>query len=90
MSWQQKKHHKTIPPPPQAVSVTAQRPLYSAEIKALFTEWIENRECTLKTKKIADKLIPLMEKCGCDICKQLLELRHSPSCLSNCLYKGCA
>ena len=49
----------------------------SAEIKALFTEWIENRENTLKTKEIADKLIPLMEKCGCDICKQLLELRHS-------------
>ena len=49
----------------------------SAEIKALFTEWIENHECTLKTKEIADKLIPLMEKCGCDICKQLLELRHS-------------
>ena len=49
----------------------------SAEIKALFTEWIENRECTLKTKEIADKLIPLMEACGCDICKQLLELRHS-------------
>ena len=49
----------------------------SAEIKALFTEWIENRENTLKTKEIADKLIPLMEQCGCDICKQLLELRHS-------------
>ena len=49
----------------------------SAEIKALFNEWIANRECTLKTKEIADKLIPLMEKCGCDICKQLLELRHS-------------
>ena len=49
----------------------------SAEIKALFTEWIENRENTLKTKEIADKLIPLMETCGCDICKQLLELRHS-------------
>ena len=49
----------------------------STEIKALFTEWIENRENTLKTKEIADKLIPLMEACGCDICKQLLELRHS-------------
>jgi len=49
----------------------------SAEIKALFTEWNENRENTLKTKEIADKLIPLMEACGCDICKQLLELRHS-------------
>ena len=49
----------------------------SAEIKALFTEWIENRENTLKTKEIADKLIPLMEACQCDICKQLLELCHS-------------
>ncbi len=64
----------------------------SAEIKALFTEWIENRENTLKTKEIADKLIPLMEKCGSSfsaslsetatgsflhICKQFLELRHS-------------
>ena len=49
----------------------------SDEIKALFTEWIENRENTLRTKEIADKLIPLMEACGCDICKQLLELRHS-------------
>ena len=38
----------------------------SAEIKALFTEWIENRECTLKTKEIADKLIPLMEACQCE------------------------
>ena len=49
----------------------------SAEIKALFNEWIENRENTLRTKEIADKLIPLMEACQCDICKQLLELRHS-------------
>ena len=49
----------------------------SAEIKVLFNEWIANRENTLKTKEVADKLIPLMEKCGCDICKQFLELRHS-------------
>ena len=51
----------------------------SAEIKALFTEWIEcygrehrlnqsnevsNRDNTLRTKEIADKLITLMEACG--------------------------
>ena len=47
----------------------------SAEIKALFTEWIENRENTLRTQQIADKLIPLMEACQCDICKQLLGLK---------------
>ena len=64
----------------------------SDEIKALFNEWIANRENTLKTKEVADKLIPLMEKCGSSfsaslsetatgsflhICKQFLELRHS-------------
>ena len=60
----------------------------SAEIKALFTEWIENRKNTLKTKEIADKLIPLMEACGCDICKQLLELRHSLVKKSQCIFGG--
>ena len=47
----------------------------SAEIKALFQEWIDNRENTLKTKEVTDRLVPLMEKCGCDICKQLLALK---------------
>ena len=45
----------------------------SAEIKALFTEWIANRENTLKTKEIADKLIPLMEKCGSSFSASLSE-----------------
>ena len=47
----------------------------SAEIKALFQEWIDNRENTLKTKEVTDRLVPLMEACGCDICKQLLALK---------------
>lgn len=49
----------------------------SNELKALFQEWIDNRENPLKTKEVADKLIPMMEACGCDYCKQLLDLRHS-------------
>ena len=48
----------------------------SAEMKALFQEWIDNRENTLKTKEITDKLVPMMEACGCDICKQLVELKQ--------------
>ena len=47
----------------------------SAEMKALFQEWIDNRENTLRTKEITDKLVPMMEQCGCDVCKQLLELK---------------
>ncbi|MCQ2295886.1 MAG: pyruvate:ferredoxin (flavodoxin) oxidoreductase [Bacteroidales bacterium] len=46
------------------------------EMKALFQEWIDNRENTLKTKEITDKLVPMMEKCGCDTCKALLEVKQ--------------
>ncbi|MBQ0016381.1 MAG: pyruvate:ferredoxin (flavodoxin) oxidoreductase [Bacteroidales bacterium] len=49
----------------------------SAELKGLFQEWIDNRENTLRTKEIADKIIPMMEACNCDYCKQILALRHS-------------
>ena len=75
----------------------------SAEIKALFQEWIDcygcvvclpslmrqhrliqsngvsNRENTLKTKEVTDKLVPLMEKCSlfsADAIEAPLELLH--------------
>ena len=50
---------------------------YGREHCSIKSNEVSNRENTLKTKEIADRLIPLMEKCGCDICKQLLELKHS-------------
>lgn len=46
------------------------------ELKDLFRQWIDNRENTLETKKLADKMIPMMESCNCDYCKKLLELKH--------------
>ena len=48
----------------------------SDELKDLFREWIENRECTLKTREIAGKMIPMMEACGCDYCKQILDKKQ--------------
>ncbi len=48
----------------------------SSEMKALFQEWIDNRESTLKTKEISDKLIPMMQQCGCDYCRQILEKKE--------------
>ena len=48
----------------------------SAELKGLFKDWIENRECTRRTKEISDKMIPMMEACGCDFCKKILEKKH--------------
>ncbi len=48
----------------------------SAEMKALFTEWIENRKSAEKTAEITEKLVPMISACDCDICKQLLELKQ--------------
>ena len=48
----------------------------SDEMKALFTQWLENRENAKITREVADKLVPLMEACGCDICKELLTYQH--------------
>ncbi|MGL5788905.1 MAG: pyruvate:ferredoxin (flavodoxin) oxidoreductase, partial [Bacteroidales bacterium] len=43
----------------------------SDELKALFTEWIENRENADKTVELEAKITPLVNACTCDICKEL-------------------
>ena len=43
------------------------------EMKALFTQWLENKEDAKVTREVADKLIPLCEACSCDVCKGLVE-----------------
>ncbi len=48
----------------------------SDEIKALCAQWIENKNDADLTREIADKLVPLCEACGCDICKGILALKH--------------
>ena len=48
----------------------------SAEIKVLFQQWIDNRKSYTVTREVTDKLIPMMEACACDICKQLIKLKH--------------
>lgn len=48
----------------------------SEKIKALFTKWLENRNDAKVTREVADELIPLMEECGCDTCKAILEYKH--------------
>jgi pyruvate-ferredoxin/flavodoxin oxidoreductase len=49
-----------------------------AEYKAIFTEWIENRNDADKSKELATKLIPMLDaaKGQCDICKQLYGLKQ--------------
>ena len=45
------------------------------EMKALFTKWLENKHDAKTTREVADALIPLCEKCGCDVCKGLVEYK---------------
>ena len=47
----------------------------SKEIKAMFQEWIDNRECGIKTAELADKIVAACEKCGCNYCKQIVDLK---------------
>ena len=48
----------------------------SDEMKALFTQWLENKNDAKTTREVADKLVPLMEACGCETCKALLEYKR--------------
>ena len=45
------------------------------EMKALFTQWLENKNDAKVTREVADKLVPLCEGCQCDVCKGLLEYK---------------
>ena len=45
----------------------------SAEIKALASKWLENRNDATITCEVAEQIVPLAEACGCDICKGIVE-----------------
>ena len=45
------------------------------EMKALFTQWLENKNDAKVTREVADKLVPLCEGCQCDVCKGLVEYK---------------
>ncbi|MBP9016596.1 MAG: pyruvate:ferredoxin (flavodoxin) oxidoreductase [Paludibacteraceae bacterium] len=48
----------------------------SDELKALFAEWIENKEDAEKTKELAAKITPLLSNCDCEHCRKISELSH--------------
>ena len=48
----------------------------SDEEKALFKQWLDAPQDAKNTREVADKLIPLLEECGCDTCKKLLEYQN--------------
>ena len=60
----------------------------SDEIKALYRQWLDNRNDAKVTREVADKLVPLMESCGCETCKALLGLRHFIPSRSQWIFGG--
>jgi pyruvate-ferredoxin/flavodoxin oxidoreductase len=46
------------------------------ELKVLFQEWIDNKNSTIETQRIAKQIIPMAEECDCPFCKQILNLKQ--------------
>lgn len=47
----------------------------SDELKVLFIDWIQNIGSALKTEEITNKMLPLIEKCSCEYCKEIYGFR---------------
>ena len=46
------------------------------ELKVLAQRWIENKNNAEVTKEVAPTIIEACEACGCDICKQILDIKQ--------------
>ena len=47
----------------------------SDELKATMKEWIENRGSSAKSAEVTARLLPMLEACGCDYCRKILEMK---------------
>ena len=63
-------------------------PQCSSEMKELFAKWLENRSNAAITREVADALVPMMEACGCDTCKALLEVKDYIAARSQWIFGG--
>ncbi len=48
----------------------------SADLKGVMGEWIANRSDRVASRALADKLVPMLEQCGCETCKELLGMKQ--------------
>ncbi|MBR4133471.1 MAG: pyruvate:ferredoxin (flavodoxin) oxidoreductase, partial [Bacteroidales bacterium] len=58
------------------------------EMKALYAKWLEAPKDAASTREVADKLVPLMEKCDCEVCKTLLQYQHFIPARSQWIFGG--
>ena len=60
----------------------------TGEMKELFQKWLDNRGNYAVTREVCDKLVPMMEACGCDTCKSLLNLKQFIPARSQWIFGG--
>ena len=60
----------------------------SDDMKVLFKKWLDNRNDYATTREVCDALVPMMEKCGCDTCKELLKLKNYIPSRSQWIFGG--
>ncbi len=48
----------------------------SPELKAAMQEWIDGRNDSAKCAEVTDRLVPMMETCGCGTCKDILAMKQ--------------
>jgi len=58
------------------------------EMKELYQKWLDNRGDYAVTREVADKLVPLMEACGCETSKSLLALKQYIPARSQWIFGG--
>jgi pyruvate-ferredoxin/flavodoxin oxidoreductase len=61
---------------------------FKPETKAVMVEWIENRYDRVKSREVTDRLIPMLEECGCDAAKELLSLKKFMAAKSQWIIGG--
>lgn len=60
----------------------------SGELKKTMQEWIDTRNRTIENGEVTDRLVPMLEACDCDICKELLEMKDNLAKKSQWIFGG--
>ena len=58
------------------------------EMKALYAQWLEAPLDAASTREVADKLVPLIKDCDCDVCKALTLYQHFIPARSQWIFGG--
>ena len=58
------------------------------EMKELYKQWLDARNDYAVTREVADKLVPLVSKCSCEVCKALTSLKRFIPARSQWIFGG--